>query len=259
MKSKIRSRLNSSKVSSPFTIDWKNPEPCVKVDECKLLLTEDANFDFKHIFEEDFKEVVSFIELAKNKKCFFDIGGSRGVFSVLFNKINITGNTYAFEGSTHSCAAMQELSQKNQVSSRLKINECMVGDKNGKDLFSLESCGYVQVVENSSLEKVEKKIVTLDSFCNKHGLVPDLIKIDVEGYELEVLRGSQKILHNYSPILILELHLSYLDKRCIYPAQVLEFLIREKYQLFDTENRPISISKINSSIETTIHLIAMPS
>ena len=59
---------------------------------------------------------------------------------------------------------MQELSQKNQVSSRLKINECMVGDKNGK-IFSLESCGYVQVVENSSLEKLKRKGVTLDSFA----------------------------------------------------------------------------------------------
>ena len=59
----------------------------------KLLLTEDANFDFKHIFEG--LKMISFIELAKNKNV-FDIGGSRGFFC-LFNKINITGNTYVLK------------------------------------------------------------------------------------------------------------------------------------------------------------------
>ena len=92
-----------------------------------------------------------------------------------------------------------------------------------------------------------------------NNLAPDFIKIDVEGYELEVIQGAKFILEEFSPVILLELHLSYLDQRGIYPEKILKFLTESGYQISDIQNNPISFSRINSSLQTTIHLIANPS
>lgn len=49
-------------------------------------------------------------------------------------------------------------------------------------------------------------ILTLDHYCSVTGLVPDLIKLDVEGYEAPIFRGARNLLRNHSPTIIFELH-----------------------------------------------------
>jgi len=48
--------------------------------------------------------------------------------------------------------------------------------------------------------------IKLDSYCNKFNVTPDVIKIDVEGAEGEVLRGSRYILETSKPLIFLSLH-----------------------------------------------------
>lgn len=227
--------------------------------DTQIYSTEAASFDFHHIFEDDFHEVSAFITIAKDKTCFLDVGASRGVYSTIFNKLNPNGIAFAFEGSAQSCSAIEELAKKNMISGKIIVNECMVGDRNGKDYFSEENCGYVQILENESVNTIERDIITLDSFCEKNNIAPDFIKIDVEGYELEVIQGAKFVLEEFSPVILLELHLSYLDQRNIYPNEILKFFSESGYQISDIQNNPISFAKINSSLQTTIHLIANPS
>jgi FkbM family methyltransferase len=50
------------------------------------------------------------------------------------------------------------------------------------------------------------RAVSIDGLCNELAMQPDIIKIDVEGAELEVLRGSVAILSKYRPQLRLAFH-----------------------------------------------------
>jgi FkbM family methyltransferase len=57
------------------------------------------------------------------------------------------------------------------------------------------------------LERSEVKVeaTTLDAFCAERGLVPDFIKIDVEGAELMVVRGMRSVLRSAKPRLMVEM------------------------------------------------------
>ncbi|MGA9583170.1 MAG: FkbM family methyltransferase [Allosphingosinicella sp.] len=57
-----------------------------------------------------------------------------------------------------------------------------------------------------ALERAEVtvKATTLDAFCADRGLVPDFIKIDVEGAELLVVRGMKSVLRSARPRLMIE-------------------------------------------------------
>lgn len=53
---------------------------------------------------------------------------------------------------------------------------------------------------------VRVDLITLDAYCQTHGLAPDLIKIDVEGYQAKAVLGAVETLRQHRPIVIMELH-----------------------------------------------------
>ena len=53
---------------------------------------------------------------------------------------------------------------------------------------------------------------------------PDFIKIDVEGWEMEVLRGASTLLHRYRPRLMIEVHTNAVPGRKVQVSDVKEFL-----------------------------------
>lgn len=67
--------------------------------------------------------------------------------------------------------------------------------------------------------------VSLDSFCGKTGLVPSVIKMDIEGAEFDALNGAVELIEAHRPHLILEQQPN--DTRC------LDFLKRSGYQALD--------------------------
>jgi len=57
-----------------------------------------------------------------------------------------------------------------------------------------------------SIEEIEVKQITIDSLSSLINKKIDLIKIDVEGYEIEVLKGALKTIKSQRPILIIEVN-----------------------------------------------------
>lgn len=89
------------------------------------------------------------------------------------------------------------------------LNKCialnvLVGSENEIGEYCPASHSVFQTVQNS----VEKRMMfTLDRIVERFGLDKiDWIKVDVEGYELNVLRGGQEVLKRYSPTILIETH-----------------------------------------------------
>src|SRR3954465_9609693 len=60
--------------------------------------------------------------------------------------------------------------------------------------------------------RINVTCTTLDSFVELSGIIPDVVKIDVEGAELLVLEGAKHVLERYHPILILGVHPYWLPR-----------------------------------------------
>ena len=103
----------------------------------------------------------------------------------------------------------------------------------------------MEFLKNGAIFKIIRKryapvrymvqVDTLDRIVDEYGLEKlDLIKIDVEGAELDVLNGSRGVLERDKPILLIEVHFGYYDLK---PETLYNLLKKLGYDL-TIEKRP---------------------
>jgi FkbM family methyltransferase len=66
--------------------------------------------------------------------------------------------------------------------------------------------GESSAVSGRGKNSFEFEVVTLDAEIRSLALTPDFVKIDVEGFEVEVLRGATSMLSTYHPEVMVEMH-----------------------------------------------------
>ena len=139
----------------------------------------------------------------------------------------------AVDPSDIACAMVRRISAQNSWDKGIRIIQAAVGEKSGElEMVSggVASAGYFTLpTDQPSADRTTVRLLTIDQLTDEMGRVPDLIKIDVEGFELEVLRGASKTLRTGIPILCLELHNRLMLERGLKPAEILCDLRRNGY------------------------------
>lgn len=145
----------------------------------------------------------------KMSHCFFDIGANCGVYSVVGSIINPSLKVFAFEPSPRVFKALSSNVSGNQLQARVTALNMAIGSENGLVSFhecvdatmsSLSVNGYRG--QPGSLITVECK--TVDAVVENLSIVPDFLKIDVEGFESAVLLGATNTLAVHRPRIVLE-------------------------------------------------------
>lgn len=127
--------------------------------------------------------------ISKNDLC-FDIGANKGLKSKLF--ISLGANVIAFEPQSSCYKYLIEIKNKNftylpiAVGSKDEFKKLNIANHIEVATFSNKFIDYFknESLKWNGIEEVEVK--KLDSIINDYG-IPDFCKIDVEGYELEIL------------------------------------------------------------------------
>ena len=83
-------------------------------------------------------------------------------------------------------------------------------------------------------------ITTVDRLCEQFGY-PSHLKIDVEGYEAAVIRGSRKLLEHFSPLVFLELHNEVVKEMDGDVAFCLNELISLNYKIFSVDGASLTV------------------
>ena len=69
---------------------------------------------------------------------------------------------------------------------------------------------------DSSLPHIEVEVISLDEWIKDNPLENvDFIKVDVEGYELEVLKGSENTIKSFKPVIFIEIAKKFLSRNFI--------------------------------------------
>lgn len=139
-------------------------------------------------------ELDVFTEISKLAKLFLDIGANIGMYSVIAATENAKVDCYAFEPVRENQVLLKKNIELNNVEPRVRIVKSAVSNKTGTANISLSDklsgTHSLSVDRGGGTRKVPT--VTVDEFCDKHKLTPDLIKMDVEGHEASVFSGMIK-------------------------------------------------------------------
>ncbi len=145
----------------------------------------------------------------------------------------------------------RESLQCNNWSSSGEFIHTAVGQKEGSiQLVETGVSGgnyFVQPEDHPQSELTETPMATIDLLVARLSWNPNIIKIDVEGFEREVILGGSNFLGNSNPVLCLELHNQIMKDHDIDPSTVIHILRDLGYQEFySIEDRPLSESDILS-------------
>jgi FkbM family methyltransferase len=139
-----------------------------------------------------------------------DIGANVGAYTLLFAQwVEARGHVYAFEPAAESRAGLVRHLAINGLADRVTIRREAVSNASGTRRFVEQgSDGGNRIARPSDANTIEVPAVSIDEFCVASGLIPDLIKIDVEGAELAALRGARQTIaeRGASLALFVELH-----------------------------------------------------
>jgi len=158
-----------------------------------------------------------------------DVGANIGLISlaVLRRIPNVT--IHAFEPGPHQQQLFATTIFANQLEDSIVLNDVAISDRNGvinfqvHDYKSSSGDGILDTQRAGNTKAVPVETVTLDNWWvkNNHPRI-NVVKIDVEGGELLVLRGMQDLINKCRPDIVLEISSLNIS---VYPYQPQEYLI----------------------------------
>jgi methyltransferase FkbM-like protein len=120
----------------------------------------------------------------------------------------------------------------------------------------MDAYGLIDLAPPPDAEAFTVKVTTLDAEVARLGVVPGVVRIDVRGAELEVLRGGRELLGKHGPLLFLELHLDALEARGVAPDAIVELLRGHGYRFETPLGRRLSPTAVASSPDPVLHVVA---
>ncbi|MCZ7545723.1 MAG: FkbM family methyltransferase [Anaerolineae bacterium] len=162
------------------------------------------------IYELAVQEVL--VDYLKPRQVFYDIGANCGFFSLLgAQQVTQQGQVFAFEPDTDCLSALHTSIDINHIE-HVHVIAQAVSNCSGRAAFVKgNSASTSRLI--SSMDEIDAKntlsnvmTTTLDEFIQLHP-APDIIKIDIEGAEVQALEGAQSLMDGPSPpIWLVETH-----------------------------------------------------
>jgi FkbM family methyltransferase len=126
-----------------------------------------------------------------------DIGANIGYYTLLFARLaGNVGKVYAFEPDPRNYTLLEKNIRTNNHMN-VKLEKMAVSDKKTKSKLYLKDSGVGSSINNSNIDKVDEidiDTISLDDYFKDNSINPDFIKIDIEGHELNALKGMKSFL-----------------------------------------------------------------
>jgi len=171
---------------------------------------------------------------------FYDVGAHIGIVSLFAARlVGKDGAVIAFGADPDNANRIEEQLRQNMFD-QIQVVPCAVWSSDGRLRFERASAqssrnqgALASDPARSGKNTIEVEAIALDDFVQRHN-PPTLVKIDVEGAETDVLKGSEKIFAQVKPVLICEVH-------CQQAAHDVAEWLRQKAYSFEWLKDPLQL------------------
>jgi FkbM family methyltransferase len=188
-------------------------------------------------FGESYEPELIYLEkLLDRGKVFVDVGANLGIYSLVASKIvGDSGRVVALEPSTQSFPVLQENIKRNRLANVSAFPLAASQKRGTARLYRGPNPAFNSLGRDPSWKEETEDVVTdsLDAFLSQAGINRvDLIKIDVQGAEELVLRGSINVLTSWRPAVIFEIYPEGTRPLGLPPYGAWDLLCSLGYQFF---------------------------
>ena len=192
----------------------------------------------------------------KSGAVFIEGGANIGFFSLIAAKIiGPTGVVIAFEPTPTTYGYLKKNIKINNISNVIISNSGLSSSEKSQSFLlsphpeenSIIDCSSKSLKSGTKIINI--KTVTIDKFCQNNNLKKvDLIKLDIEGQELEAIKGAKEILlKNKNIKIIFELNIAYQENGIEFANQIFTELKRLNFSNFQALLEPrIFIKDLNN-------------
>jgi len=210
-----------------------------------------------HYFEPG--DVAAVRRLLRPGDVVMDVGANVGQYALMAAKVvGSNGVGYAFEPSPNILLKLRRNWKLNEFEN-LHVVPVALGSSPGiYDFYPAE--GYNQGIgsfvykgandaDGLPAKPIQAKVITLDAFCAEHAIDHvDFIKIDTEGYDLEVLKGAVQTLESNQDIVVMvEMVEKHMDANEL-SERIHSFMVSHKFGAFQSTNRSAFKSHVSGHL-----------
>lgn len=187
----------------------------------------------------------------------YECGSHHGCATIMLSQwVGEKGKVLTFEPNPVNYE-ITKININNNNNNNVEIINAAVGAENGEVIINTTSSNSSIVTKESTKSNVHKvKMINLDSLPEPR---PNVLKIDVEGYETDVLKGAKEIL-KLKPCLAIEIHAEQLHKYNTSVDEVFDLIGKDNYNFWvqwDDQKDPVPYN-FDKMITHRIHLFGIP-
>jgi FkbM family methyltransferase len=162
-----------------------------------------------------------------------DVGAYLGEWTTLFKRVFPRANVLMIEAQEQKRELLQSVCDRYGPSVELRL--ALLGASSGREVRFVEmETGSSVYEEQSPYDRrvTQKTMTTLDDLLAARVSSVDFLKLDVQGYELEVLRGASQAL-GHAQAVLMEASLVPINRGCPLIGDVIQFMNEAGYRLMD--------------------------
>ena len=226
----------------------------VKIYNFKILASNKKNFASHAILRkcdfDDNSEIKLIREISdKNKVFLIDCGSNFGFYSLFSASLSLNNQIISLEASPKTYVDHKDNILINNFKN-IEIFNLAVSENDDQFLKLKESKNdWESSISHDDFDEIyetEIKTITIDTLMDQKNIEDfDLIiKIDIEGYEMNAIEGALKIIKKYNPLIIIEFS-KFIQNNNNYNFDYLrKFLKNFDYSIFDYKYREITVDEV---------------
>jgi FkbM family methyltransferase len=242
---------------------FKFPAIIQMTKEAKLVCYPNSSYGSFVVYANfpEFEEMNFIYETVNNGDTVLDVGANIGAISILAASRGTKVQVFSFEPTEKLIPLIEENINVNKFQNRIEVIKKAVSDKTGKLQFILESeseINHISSKDDDSSNSIEVDSINLDSFVREKSLgIINLLKVDVEGAELSVFRGSQELFDKKRvEVIVFELNKN-ISNFGYNEKTIINFLKHNRFFVFELNKNKLQLVNNRFKSDKTTNLIAV--